>query len=263
MKFLSTLALLASLTTAVEAGVFYRFQTVSSGLSGSTMNGSVSVEGDRMRVDFEKGDGIVFSDHSFILGSTPSGSLTVVDPANRTFSDLSPDLASAGVGGVLGQLRDGLNMVVSKPRVSVHDFGPGDPLDGRPTRRHQVDTRFAVRIKTAAGELAVFFHSVAENWTTDALPASYATFLAGQSVRTGVAEVDKVIAESTKTVRGFPLKQIVTTTIVQNGSAVEFSTVTTVTDIEKKIFAPAIFSLPAGYSRTENPVARAMKALEH
>ena len=86
---------------------------------------------------------------------------------------------------------------------------------------------------------------------TERLPEAAATILAGESVRTGIAAIDKLLESMASTkMKGFPLKE--TTTIGTKGADGEENKVTStvaVHDVRRVATTPAQFVVPAGYKR--------------
>jgi hypothetical protein len=101
-----------------------------------------------------------------------------------------------------------------------------------------------------------------ESWSTDQIPLESASFLQTGAMHTGIDDVDKLIAAQTKAMSGFPLKQVSAIHVIQNGTPMDVKTTTTVSSIEKKTIAPAEFTIPSGFTKTDNPIEKMMKAMK-
>ena len=83
MRRLAFAALLAALTPAAFAGIVYRFQSTSTGTSG-TLAGRTEAEGTNLRVEMTTGDGMLFQDGAIVLSGDGGRTLHVVDPGSKT-----------------------------------------------------------------------------------------------------------------------------------------------------------------------------------
>ena len=96
-----------------------------------------------------------------------------------------------------------------------------------------------------------------ESWTTDRIDPNAANIFQQQGVRTGIEALDKLIEGQAVAFKGrFPLKQVSTVHIMQNGRDLATTTTATVTNIRQKPLDVATFAAPAGYTRREPSLAR-------
>lgn len=215
---------------AVFAGVTYHFSSNSTGIGAQRISGVVKAEGQRMRVDIAQGDGATFRDHSFVLAD--GNKVSICDPDTKTFYDLSLDpLAS-----LHSSLGDAVS--ISNEQSTFRDLGQG----------HNV-TQTSYDIVVAIGDMREKMHAVVttESWTTDKYPES--------------ASIGKVLSPSPKGPKGFPLKQVTTFHIDQNGILIDVVSTTTVSDIVTKPIPATDLAMPAGYRKVESPIEKAMKSL--
>lgn len=256
MKHFLLSAAIAFLSMNSFAGISYRFESVSGGFGASTLSGVVEAEGDRMRVNIERGDGAVFRDGSYVIAG--AGVVSIVDPSARTYSQISlGDLGGAAM--IFDQLRSMMDLRVKNPRVSARDRGTGPVLAGYATRHWTVESSADLVVGT---DTAIGLAMKNESWTTDKLPAKYANLLDSRELRTGVAELDRLLDAESSKLTGFPLKRVSSISIRQGGSPMTMTTTTTVSGIETRAFVPAEFALPTGYAKVDNPIERAMKVLK-
>jgi hypothetical protein len=218
-------------THGVFAGVAYRFDTVTTGLGEQHVSGNVEADGPRMRLDIAHGDGGSFPDRSFVLAD--GNHISVCDPTTKTYYDLVFD-PLAPLKSMLG---DAVSM--SNQHSSTRDLGAGHTMT-----TSSYDMNVVVIDKKVTMHVAV----TTESWTTDKYPAS--------------ASIGKVLSSDPNASKGgFPMKQVTTYRIDQNGTPIEMTSTTTVADVTTKPIPPADLVMPAGYKKVESPIERAMKSL--
>jgi hypothetical protein len=243
----SVLILIATLPAA--AGLTYDFSTVTSGAAASTQTAHAAVQGSDVRLEFEKGDGMVFKDGAIALSHDAGSTLYVLDPGAKTYYLI--DLDAVGGGGMLGMLQ------LSNEKVNVRDAGDGGVIQGFPTRRTIVTAGADVAVGTT---VSMHLDVTMETWSTDKLPADAASFLSRKGASTGLPILDKLIAAQSKASKGFPLKQTTTVHILQGGrETVGMTANTTVTNVRNAAIAKARFALPAGFRKTESPFDKLTK----
>ena len=214
-------ALLLFVAADAAAGISYRLKS-STGNSGHVIS-----QGMKLRLEMDNGSVLITSDG----GKT----LTILNPAGKTFSTM-------GAGELIG-----LDVAIANPKTTARDLGDGGVLEGYPTRRWSSETSFDATIDT----FTIHMTMRSESWRTERLPEAAATILAGESVRTGIAAIDKLLESMASTkMKGFPLKE--TTTIVTKAADGEENSVTStvaVHDVRRVATTPAQFVVPAGYKR--------------
>jgi hypothetical protein len=201
----------------VFAGVAYHFETVATGFAAQQLSGNVVADGARMRVNIARGDGASFPDGSFILAD--GNHISVCDPSTKTYYDLVVD----PLGTMKAMLGDAVSM--SNEHSSTRDLGAGHTIT-----TSSYDMNVAVMDKKVTMHVAM----TTESWTTDKYPAS--------------ASIAKVISSDAHVpTNGFPLEQVTTYRIDQNGAPIEVTSTTTVTGVTTKPIPPADLTMPAGY----------------
>jgi hypothetical protein len=70
------------------AAIAYNFQSVSSGMTATTIAGRAEADGQNFRMNLSAGDGRLFKDDSVILSHDGGRTITVVDPSAKTYYDL-------------------------------------------------------------------------------------------------------------------------------------------------------------------------------
>jgi len=229
------------------AGLTYDFRTTTSGLQASEQNGHVSVDGTNLRMEFVTGDGAMFQDGAVAISHNAGGKIAVLDPHDKTYWELDVESLKAGA------LADMVKMTNEK--VDVKDAGDGGTIEGYPTK-HKIVTASADM--TVGGAPAMRLELSMESWTTEKIPVAAAAFFQRHLGSTGLPMLDKLIAVQSDQVKGFPLKQVTNIKVTQTGGAanMQMTTTTSVTNVKTQAIAPALFTIPPDYKKTENPVEK-------
>jgi hypothetical protein len=249
------LAVLATVALALPAfaGLSYDFKTVSSGMTAQTIAGSVRAEGPNMRVDFTSGDGMLFTNGSYAL--TSGGSvIKVIDPAAKTYYDINLDQLFGGADGLLRQMGGEVKLEVKNPKSSVTADGSGGTIAGYPAQKSRIDTSYDMSVDALGQAMVVQMQMSTDVWWTEKLGSEFTNFLQMRGLRTGVEAVDKVLAVQTSAVKGFPLKQVITTKVVLNGNPITTTTTSEVSNIRPGKIDAAAFAVPAGLTKVPNPI---------
>jgi hypothetical protein len=216
---------------AVFAGVVYHFDTATTGVGGENISGNVAADGPRMRVDIVRGDGASFPDGSYVLAD--GNRISVCDPSTKTYYDLVFD-PLAPLKSMLGDA-----VAMSNEHSSTRDLGAG----------HSITTSsYDMNVAVIDQKITMHVAVTTESWTTDKYPAS--------------ASIGRVLSSDPHAPNGgFPMKQVTTYRIDENGTPIEMTSTTTVTGVATKPVAPADLAMPAGYRKVDSPIDRAMKSL--
>lgn len=254
MKRLIAIVLMAAAALPAWAGVTYRFETATTGLASTRIAGTVQAEGRDMRVDLSSGDGTMFKSGSVALTRDGGSTITITDPASKTFYVVNAGDLSGG-GAMLETMRQTMGFRIENPKVSVRDAGDGGKIEGYATRKSIVDASFDLGLQN----MRLSMSTSTETWATTAIGGEYANLFQQRAFRTGIPELDRVIAAQAGAVKGFPIKQVSTVRVKQNGSEMKTVTTTTVTGIQKKAVPATAFAMPAGYKKTESPIEKMMR----
>ena len=258
-RFIAVVVALIALPLA--AGVTYDFRSSSSGVREGTLAGTVSVEGKNVRLDVKTGDSFLFKDNSVILSTDGGRTLSVFDPALKTFYVINLNTLVGDSSSVLGAL--GGSVKFTNQKVSVRDLGAAETIGGYPTKHAAVDASYDIAIDVMGTAMTTHMTMTTESWTTDRLSSEFMNFMQMKNTRTGFGELDKLIeAQSAATNGRFPLKQVTTIHIAQGGNDLASTTTSEVTNIEKKTVAASTFAPPSGYTKVDDPISRMMKNMK-
>lgn len=261
MKRIVVAVAFVALAQSAFAGLSYNFESVTKGLRQSTISGSAQAEGERFRMSIARGDGFTFADNSFVISHDGGKTLLVGDPASKTYYQLDLGAASGSAASLFKQLGF-LNFRITDPKVTSRDLGKGETIAGYPTQRNQVSSSFAMSVGSGTQGMKIGISMSTDSWVTDRIPAALTNVLQKQNIATGIPEIDKMIAAHSANAKGFPLKQVTTLRIEQNGRTNESVTTTMIRNVAQKTFAVTDFALPSGYKKTLSPLEKMMKAIQ-
>lgn len=254
-RFLSLFTLLLFCAAGLFAGTQYDFNSVTSGRGGTTMSGTASVDGASMRLDLNKGDGVLFKDRSVVLSSDGGKTLIVLNPGDKTFYELQLDQVFSAMGSVMKSMGGMFQMSVDNQKVDVQEAGSGGELEGYPTRKYVINASYDLNMKIMGMKSSSHIESTTESWATDDLSTDLVTFVQMKNLRTGIEGLDDLLSAQTSAVKGFPLKQVTTTTTTQGRKKDTQTTTVTIANVRTASIPSDQFEVPAGYTEGESPLA--------
>lgn len=250
-------------TTSAFAGITYQFKTTSEGIGGHAMSGIVRSEAGKSRIEITASDEATFPAGSVIL-SSGGGAMTVFEPSKKTYYEMDIEKYIQQTAGLAATKASPLMKIdFSNPHTSIRDEGPGEAIEGYPTRHATVDTSFQMipNVTGMAQALKMAVHTTTQIWLTDKLPADAANILQTSRLQTGIPAIDKIV-ESTSSLKGFPLKQVTTSSVsINEGDPMTSTTTSIVSNIRTVNVASSQFALPAGYTKVDDPLKAMMKKL--
>jgi hypothetical protein len=261
MKRAIVAVMFAVVAQSAFAGLTYKVESVSTGIRSGTMSGTAEVEGKNFRFNVAQGDNAVIPDSAFIISENGGRTLAVVDPATRSYYEMSLDQIAGGFGAILQQFGGMVKFSVANPKVNVRDLGAGEKIEGYATQHKTFDLSYDMNMDVMGQKTIMSFATSAEMWVTDQIPTESASFLQSGDLHTGIDDLDKLIATQAKSLTGFPLRHIATVHVKQGGNDMDVKTTTTVTGIEKKTFPATEFVIPAGFAKTDSPIEKMFKAM--
>ena len=254
MKRIFAAVVALSISAVSHAGVVYKFESVTHGLTARTFAGTVKAEQNGVRVEVTSGDGMFFGDGSIVLSSPSRKTITVIDPSKRTFYELDLSNLLGRANGALSQFGNLVQLETKNPRVAVRDAGVAGSLEGFPVRRSHVVSSFDLVVTMFGEKSPARIEMNTDVWTTDKLPAEFANVMQSSPMRTGIDAIDKLIESQTASVKGFPLKQVTTTKVTLRGSSTTTTVTSRVSDVRQVSVPAAEFELPNGFRKVDSPV---------
>jgi len=246
--------LLFAVQTA-SAAIQYEFrQTTSSDAEGAQAvdcGGKAIIDGEKSRVEFVNCNSYPVG--SFVITTNGSRVLTFVDPAKKAFADVN----AAAVASALGTAK----IAISNKKVSTTEMPDHPTIAGIPTDHFRLTLDYDITVTFGSTPLTQTVHTLIDRWTTMSFGDVAETFLSSGAVRTGNPDLDALIA--IENVKGFPLRQIIRTTTVNNRAGTVKSSlvvnrevtitrelaVTTVQPVAK--VADATFMVPPDFHRAD------------
>ncbi|HUO84989.1 MAG TPA: hypothetical protein VM534_07745, partial [Thermoanaerobaculia bacterium] len=239
------------------AAVRYEFEQVTRYDSALTpparFIGRAVIDGNRSRVDYL--DGSTAGNGKYVLSTSTSAVLYLVDPASKSYIETDQSGATASTA-------NRLDIKISNFKSGMEDLGASEPIAGHPTHRYRLTTTYNITIRVGGLALGKNVRTVVEKWTTPAFPEIEAMMLDDVMV-TGNQNLDRLIQEETSKIPGFPLRQVISVETrtddrrLRQSSVLQFNQTRTqqtemiVRRIERTSVPSAMFELPAGFRRQE------------
>ena len=246
----------AAISVSARAGVTYNFASVSSGPRETVVAGVATADHGHMRLDITRGDGVVLRSNTVALSIEGGHALRIIDPSSRTYYDVDLAQLLGGISALVKQLGGHVTLKVQNVRVSVGEPGDGGTIEGYATRRGRIDSEYDLELDAWGQKSTVHVATEVQSWTTDALPAEITPVFQLSGMKSGIADIDKLIESQGGAARGFPLKQI--TSVRTN--EIQSTTTMTVSGIRRVTVDAAAFETPRRFRRARNPFAIARRS---
>lgn len=269
MRTLAALALLASLTTPARAQGYSYDVTMTgdmpdprtgvaahriiSAAHGQFANGNA-------RIDFTQSmmPGGMMSNGTYILARTTSPITTFVDPARKEYFEINRDelgKEAADMGQKMGGM---VKMEVTGIQVDVQNLGAGEAIEGNATVKYRITTDYTMNMSVMGKTTSTPQHAVTDLWVAPALDGVMNP-MARQSSPTGsggmAALTAAIMKGYAKVGKGVVLKSVRTSEVTRKGVKQTTTMVTEVTNLKKTSVNPAVFVVPAGYTKTTGMMA--------
>ena len=244
----AALSVTLGLTAGAQAAFYYEARTTTDAGSAGTVLGWV--DGERARIEFRDGDPSgMFPAGSYML-SQGGGVIYVVNPAERTISEVD----FAQIFQFVGAIVDATGGLV---RMEFDDFTservferPGEQILGYATTHMQYRSGYTMRMSVLGMRQESRTDVEQEIWCTDAIDAAgFNVWLRPDRFRTGNADIDRLIEQQYADVDCLPLRNrmVTTTTSGGRGRSSTVTSLTEVTALREDTPDAGTFDLPAGY----------------
>lgn len=253
-RLLVTLAL-ASIAVPSFAAIRYEFMLKNTSddaaKPSSDMTGRATIDGFRSRVEFISGN--LYPPNTYVISTDSTGRLYFVDPARQWYSEVN----TAGIATALGAS----NIKIENLKSNTETFPDHSEIAGLPTDHYRISISYDITVSMKSIPVKQHVETDIESWTTTQfgdVPQSFLT----RGGRTGNAELDRLLDSETARVRGFPLRQLVTTRTKYNVPARSkldrpgsrtMTRETWVTKIQQTTAEPSQFIIPVSYRRADQP----------
>jgi hypothetical protein len=238
---------------AAFAAVQYEFiQTSRSDTDGFRpldLSARATIDGSRSRVEFVSGN--AYPPGTYVVSNDGAKRLHFVDPSQKTYTEVNMLTIASAIGMS--------NIKIENFESSVARLDDQILVAGIPSDHYRLTMTFDITVSFKGRPLKQKVRTEIDRWTT----VRFGDVKAGLgSNLTGNAEIDALIQAETTKVSGFPLKESIRITAINQISKTAKSelkvpaTVTlmremTVTTIRETIADEAMFRVPDGYSRSD------------
>jgi len=257
-KSLLALSLLLIARSGLSA-VQYEFrQTTTSqieAIPSAEFTGRAIIDGNRSRVDFLSGN--YASAGMYMIVTNGARSQVWVNPAKKAWTEID----AGSVASMIGTTR----LEVSNKKVDIVTLEDHPQVANIPTNHYRLNISFDITLYMGTLPVTQSVTEVIDKWTTMAFGDLAESYLAGDSLKTGNAELDDLVTQETTKIKGFALKQTASITTQSRNKAVAGSelkvrsVVTQQSDFEvtsivtRPTVAAELFAVPAGYHKA-NPI---------
>jgi len=240
----------------VHAGVSYTAVTLTRDARGrqqQTSKMQAVVDGAHARINFLSGQSGAVPKGGYLLTRDSASTVYLVNTREKTYMKWDVDQL-AGMAGSIMQMAGGmLNMTVTNHKNEKLLDEKGPTMMGIPTRHYKFRTSYGMAMSVMGFTQKSDVATEQEIWAGQGL-ADDATALWKRitSFKTGIEDIDKLIADEAGKVKGMPLRTIVkSTTTDQRGRKQTTETVTEVTEMKQLKPDPKLFVIPKGYTEEQ------------
>jgi len=211
-KNLPLIALLLFVVTAssAPAAIQYEFrQTTSSDLEtipSTDCAGRAIIDGDRSRVEFMTGN--AYPAGTYVIATNGSRTMTFVDPSKKTFVEIN----AASVTNSIGSRK----ISIANKKIDVTKMPDQVSIAGFPTEHYRMVMSYDITVNFGTMPLTQSVRTTIDKWTTNAFGDVGDTFLASGALHTGNKDLDDLMTAENTGIKGFPLKQVVNVTTINN-----------------------------------------------
>ena len=242
---------------AALAGIKYEFVQTSRSDSDSNpptdLTARAVIDGERSRVDFISGN--AYPPGTYVISTDGLKKMLFVDPTQKLYTEVNSQSIAAAIGTSNITIENFVPTVTKLPDTIV--------VAGLTGEHYRLTMTYDITVKFGALPLRQRIRTEIDKWTTVQF-GDAADAVTSALVTTGNAKIDEIIlAESTK-IKGFPLKQTVKITKLNQMTKASgpselklpnvrtSSREMTVTSITQSPIADAsIFKVPAGYRKND------------
>jgi hypothetical protein len=214
-------------------------------------NARAFIDGQRSRIEFISGN--TYPPGTYMISTDGARRLLFVDPTQKLYTEVN----TLGIASTIGTS----NIVVSNLQSSVTRLDDGRVIAGIPTDHYRLAMTYDITVTFHDMPLKQSVRTVIDKWTTVRF-GDVADVAFGNPAQTGNAKIDELISAETTKIKGFPLRQTVSVTTINNTGLIPGSKLvvpatrtktreTTVTAISEMAADDKWFRVPAGYQRTD------------
>lgn len=250
MRRIIAISLVSSLFAAAAtfAGWEYTAATKAEGGQRSdVMSSSVRglADGLKSRVEFSQSGNPMMPAGSYLVSRDGGKTIFLVNPKEKKYATWDLDSMMGLAGGAMQMM----GMKFSTPKVEKLVDEKGPAILGFPTRHYRFRTSYTMEMSFMGVRNSTETLQEEDIWaTTELKDEGLGVWLNQKNMKTGNAELDKLLEAEMNKVQGFPLKRVASTTTKQSDGKTETVRMTSeITAIKKTDVASTMFEVPAGY----------------
>ena len=242
---------------SVQAAVEYEFRHIShsdlENVAPTDFTGRAIIDGEKSRVEFLGGSGYTIG--SYLISTNGSRTMTFVDPKKKAYLEVN----AGGVATALGTAK----LTITNKKVDLTKMDDHPVIAGLPTDHYRLVLSYDIALTISSLTLSQSVNTIEDKYVTGAFGDLSANYLSVAGIKTGNPEIDDLVDIENNKVKGFPLKQVSSTTTTNNSrqlpgsklSVTRTATTTreiTVTSIQPKAsVSMALFMVPAGFHKAD------------
>lgn len=250
----------AVLAVPVLGGVAYDFSMTTTGEGqNSKMAGVAKVEGSSMRMEITEGDEGIFETGSVIVSKDGGSLMVVINPDDQTYFELSVDQIFNQLAAMMESMGSNFEMSIKNQKINVQDLGAGGTIAGYATTKYQVDAKYDIIMSMMGMNMTMNVDSSTVMWATPEISKESATFFQSKGLKTGMKDLDALIAQYSDEIEGFPLKTEADSTMVMMGRNIKSRTITEVSNVRETTVPSSEFNVPSGYTKVDSPLEEMVK----
>ncbi len=242
---------LFSVSSMAFGALSYTAVTKAKGGPGADMqDGTIKglADGTQARVEFVEGRNPMAKPGSYIVTKDAGKTVTLVNPAERTYMRWDIEKFTAAAGDVMKAMGSFMTITVKDHKVEKLIDEAGPKMLGRATRHVKVKTSYTMETSVMGMKQSQAQSRIDEIWATTKVDEEGLMFWSKQQrIRTGNESIDKLIEAELSQIQGFPLKRITETTMTDRGRAQTTTVTFEVTALENAKAPAGAFDVPAGY----------------
>lgn len=239
-----------------SAAVEYEFRQIThsdlENIPPTDFTGRAVIDGDRSRVEFLSGSG--YRPGTYLISTNGSRALTFVDPAKKSYIEVNAGSVSTALGST--------RISITNKKVDLTQLEDHPTIAGLPTDHFRLVLTYDIALSLGTLTLTQKVSTIEDKFVTQAFGDVGESFMASGALKTGNPEIDDLVDIENTKVKGFALKQVISTTTTSgefNGLSAKWTprniTTTreiTVTSISPKASVPnAVFLVPAGFHKAD------------
>lgn len=251
---LGVMAVLILTAPAAFAAIQYEyFQTsrTEGDEHAADFNARAFLDGQRSRIEFISGN--TYPPGTYMISTDGAKRLLFVDPTQKLYTEVN----TLGIASAIGSS----NIVLSNLQSSVTKLDDGKVIAGIPTDHYRLTMTYDITVTFRNMPLKQSVRTTIDKWTTVRF-GDIADNAFGNPTPTGNTKIDEMVAAETTKIKGFPLRQTIQVTTINNTGQLPGSKLvlpatrtktreTTVTAISEVAPDDKLFRVPAGYQRTD------------